>query len=205
MARLSEEDLYLVRARIEKAALRRFTRSGYNGVSMREVAQDAKVPLGSLYNYFSDKQSLFKHLVAEQSRAFLTPANPLIGYLLHGKFPTDLEEMAMAIADSVNLHAEYFKLMYVDVVEFEGRHIRSVFSNLEEKFRESLKSRFREIGDLGSDKSIDPSFAFVTIYLSFYQYFILTKLFGATQVYDRGSESRVVKDLAHLFRRGIGT
>lgn len=204
MARLTAEDLAANQSRIEKAALRRFTRHGFNGVTMRDVAGDARVPLGSLYNYFADKEVLFKHLIESQSKDFLNPDSPLVRYLTDCRFPDGLENMAEAIAASVDHSADYFKLMYVDVVEFDGRHIRSVFSNLESKFRDALTEKFKSAGMLGRDRSIDPSFAFVTLYLTFYQYFILTKLFGASNVFERKNDQRVIKDLVRLFRSGIG-
>ena len=203
MARLTAEDLQNVRTRIEKAALNRFIRSGYNGVTMREIAEDAKVPAGSLYNHFADKQCLFKHLVTQQSELFLSPNGPLAQYLLQSNFPFDLELLAGSIARSTDRCYAYFKLMYVDVVEFEGRHIRNTFSNLELKFKDALQDRFSKLGLLGPDQSIEPAFAFVTIYLSFYQYFVLRKIFGATQIYDRTSESSAIKGMIHLYQHGI--
>jgi len=72
------------------------------------------------------------------------------------------------------------------------------------KFRSILGKRFARLGRLGAKRSIDPVFAFIAIYMAFYQYFILTKLFGAEQTYGARSDGEVVKELVELFRHGIG-
>ncbi len=141
-------------------------------------------------------------MLAVESASFLTPDNEVIQYFLNCRFPDDLPDLAESIRKSIVRYERYFKLMYVDVVEFEGQHIRETFSNLDEKFREAVMERFDEIGLLGP-KRIDPSFALVTAYLMFYQYFIVTKLFGATRIYGKRSDKEVVGLLTDLFLHGI--
>lgn len=203
MARLSAEDSLKTRQALMLVALKRFSRSGFNGVTMREIADDAGIPLGSIYNYFEDKTALFKAVIDETSADFLSPRNELIRHLFESDFPNDLHDLADSIKASIKNHEPYFKLMYVDVVEFDGLHIREVFSNLDEKFRAAMSARFEKIGPLGP-KGIDPAFAFVSIYLSLYQYFVLTKLFGATRVFGKRTDTQVVDGLVELMKFGIG-
>lgn len=47
------------RSRIQQEAARLFVRSGYHGVSMREVAQAVGVTKPALYHHYADKESLF--------------------------------------------------------------------------------------------------------------------------------------------------
>ncbi|MES3037025.1 MAG: TetR/AcrR family transcriptional regulator [Bdellovibrionota bacterium] len=203
MARLTSEDFEKRKAVINLAALTCFTKSGYNGVTMRDIAQQAKIPLGSLYNYYEDKLTLFKEIVNEQSGQFLSIDNDVIKYLLNSQFPDDLPVLAEAIRKSVVRYESYFKLMYIDVVEFDGEHIKEVFSDLDEKFKSVMEQRFRTVGLLGPGK-IDPVFAFISIYLSFYQYFILSKLFGATKIFGKMSDRQVVDGLIEVLKNGIG-
>jgi AcrR family transcriptional regulator len=203
VARLAAEAASKVRSRIETVALRQMIHSGYNSLSMREVAKAAKVPVGSLYNYFQDKEALFQHLVETESRHFLRVDGPLMQYLMNSKFPTDLETMALTIAKSVEDSSSYFKLMYIDVVEFEGRHFRRAFENLDEKFHLVLGQAFQTLGQMGPQKNLDPGFVFTTIYLFFYQYFILTKLFGAKQILGKNSERKTVQNILLLFQHGF--
>ena len=41
------------------------------------------------------------------------------------RFPDDLEEMAAAIEQVVADNSAYILLIYIDVIEFKGRHIRT--------------------------------------------------------------------------------
>jgi AcrR family transcriptional regulator len=50
------------RARIMAAALDRFGRDGYDGTSVRAIAEEAGVSVGLLYNYFEGKDGLLRAL-----------------------------------------------------------------------------------------------------------------------------------------------
>jgi AcrR family transcriptional regulator len=53
--RTSGED---TKERIERAAIRAFVRSGVMGASMREIAREAQVSLGAIYNHYPSKEDL---------------------------------------------------------------------------------------------------------------------------------------------------
>ena len=77
----SEEQLERVREesreRILRAALLLFARQGYESTSIREIAREAKISQGLMYNYFAGKDDLlraiFSRSMAEAREAF-TPA-----------------------------------------------------------------------------------------------------------------------------------
>ncbi|MFT5452978.1 MAG: AcrR family transcriptional regulator, partial [Enterobacterales bacterium] len=47
------------RTAILKVATTLFANKGYDGVSMRNIADDVKISAPALYNHFKDKQSLY--------------------------------------------------------------------------------------------------------------------------------------------------
>lgn len=192
MPALSEAVAIGNRTKIEDAALRCFLKNGFHGVSMREIAKTAGVALGGIYNYFPDKVSLFQGVLDRHEREFLGPGNPVIQYFQDEDFPNDLEKLAAVIRDNVERFSNYFKLIYIDVIEFDGVHIRELFSDMEEKFGKLL-------GVKGLKRGRRPAFALTTIYLSFYQYFTLTKVFGARNIYADGSENEVIRNLIRFF------
>jgi AcrR family transcriptional regulator len=203
MPKISPDRLERNRAALEQAALRCFVRYGYHGVSIRTIAKTAGVSLGNLYTYFPDKLSLFSGVLERLSGDFIRSENAFTRYLRGCNFPNDLELMGAAVAQNVDRYRDYLKMVYIDVVEFDGRHIREIFSHLDRKFDAVLGDRFRALGGLGPRRSIDPAFAFIAIYMSFYQYFILTRLFGAKGTYGDRSDREVVADLARLFLGGM--
>lgn len=201
MARLTEEMLEQNKKRILGIAVRAFSRHGFSGVTIRDIAKQTRLPLGSHYNYFADKEALFKAAVHAVETRFFDDGNPVIDYFKSSTFPDDIPVLADAIRRSVEDHPDYFKLMYVDVIEFEGRHIRETFSNLDAKFRKVLTQHFTETGLLGD--GTDPAFALVFVYLSLYQYFVISKLFGAQNVFGRKNDKAVVESMTHLLLNGI--
>lgn len=58
---------------ILKAALEEFSHLGFDGVSMDKIAAKAKVSKPTLYQYFGDKDALFKAVLKEGSAHILTP------------------------------------------------------------------------------------------------------------------------------------
>jgi AcrR family transcriptional regulator len=203
MPKLSEQKLEQRRRAIQRAALRCFLKLGYNGTSVRDIAAAAKVSLGAVYGYFPDKTSLYTAVIESSSRDFLTSDSGLRRYLSRSRFPDDLEDLADALAEDVDRFRDYFKLIYLDVVEFEGEHIKQVFSDLETKFGAVLGEHFRRIGKLGRKRRVDPALAFVATYLALYQYFLLTRLFGARRIFGSRSDKQVVADLIAFFQDGM--
>ncbi len=51
MPKLQDRDVERNQVKIEEAALRVFTRQGFHGTSVREIADAAGVSLGNIYNY----------------------------------------------------------------------------------------------------------------------------------------------------------
>jgi len=201
MPKISAATAQKNRESLEDAALGCFVKYGYHGVSVRMIADAANVSLGNLYTYFPEKVSIFTSVLGRLSHEFLYSDNAFVRYLGSCEFPEDLPKMGAAIADNVDQYRDYMKMMYVDVVEFDGEHIREIFSKLDHKFRAVLGARFDQIaGQLGD---VDPAFAFIAVYMSFYQYFMLTKLFGAKSTYGRRTDRQVIEQLSTLFLDGI--
>src|SRR5450432_2760572 len=123
MPKLSADVLEKNRATLERAALRCFLKLGYHGVSVRTIAKAAKISIGNLYNYYPDKLSIFQSIIAKQSHELVHSENAFTRYFAASQFPDDLHEMSAAIADNVDRYRDYFKLIYIDVVEFDGKHI----------------------------------------------------------------------------------
>ena len=122
------------RAHILDAALRLFSTVGYHGTSMRDIAREAGVSTGNVYHQFPDKESLFRTLLDQYWTAVASPEFPFNKALASGAFPSDLEALARAARDSVVQYRRYVSLIYVDVVEFDGSHIRKFYSDMASRF-----------------------------------------------------------------------
>ncbi len=63
MPKLRDRDVERNQEKIEAAALRLFIGRGFYGTSVRDIAQEAGVSLGNIYNYYRTKEQLFSSLV----------------------------------------------------------------------------------------------------------------------------------------------
>ena len=52
-----------IRGRILAVARQQFERKGYSRTSMREIAELARIGVGNIYNYFTNKDELFREVV----------------------------------------------------------------------------------------------------------------------------------------------
>jgi len=63
MPRIRQDRMEENQRRIEAAALALFTRQGFHGTNMREIAQKAEISTGAIYTYYPTKEALFVSLV----------------------------------------------------------------------------------------------------------------------------------------------
>ena len=58
--------------------------------------------------------------------------------LAGGSFPDNLEELGRTTRAVVDQYREYVALIYVDVVEFDGSHIRKFYEDMAQRFERFL-------------------------------------------------------------------
>ena len=63
MPRLSDYTIAKNRLKIELAAKKLFTRQGFHGTTVREIADQAGISMGKLYLYYPNKEDIFIGLV----------------------------------------------------------------------------------------------------------------------------------------------
>ncbi len=67
-----------LRGEILDVALELFAEKGYHAVAMQEVADRAEVGVGTLYNFFSSKEDLYRQLVVGHARKVFTILRKLL-------------------------------------------------------------------------------------------------------------------------------
>jgi len=177
------------RAQILEAALRLFSSRGYHGTSMRDIAREAKVSTGNVYHQFPDKESLFKTLLDQYWAALDSPEFPFNKALAAGAFPDDLASLARAARESVEQYRDYVSLIYVDVVEFDGSHIRKFYSDMARRFEVFLAQHRDRIGLDRLREGVHPLPAIMVASRFFLQYFAVEILFGVPNHFGRDTET----------------
>jgi AcrR family transcriptional regulator len=195
----SERSRSLIRA----TALRLFSHQGFRGTSMRDIAEAAKVSTGAVYHQFPDKESLFRALLDDYFRAIESPDFPFNRALAAGAFPDDLEALGRAARDTVRQFRAYITLIYVDVIEFEGSHIRKFYSDMAKRFdawvqqhpdRDAITRKLRP--------GVAPGSAVMLVSRLLLHYYATEIVFGVPNHFGKDSDA-VLRDIADILRHGM--
>lgn len=191
------------RRQVLDAALRSFARHGYGATSVRAIADEAKVSIGSVYHHFPDKDAIFRTLLDEFWQIASNARFPFIRSLLAGDFPDRIERLGGAARESVRLYPDYMALIYVDVIEFDGTHIRKFYGDMPKRFTDLLeRTQLFEPIQAKLRSAVSPTSALLLTTRIFFNYFCLEILFGVPEPFGKDS-SEVVVEIADMLRNGI--
>ena len=198
-----EEKSERSRRQVLDAALDLFSHHGYRATTIREIAEAAGVSTGNVYHHFPDKETIFNTLLAELWEIADSRRFPFRRVLVTGQFPDNLEALGHAARESVREFRQYFALIYVDVIEFEGTHVQRFYGGMSDLVAavvgkngglDAIEKRLRP--------GITPVFALMLTIRMFFSYFTIEILFNVPEPFGRSSAD-VVRDIADVLRRGI--
>jgi AcrR family transcriptional regulator len=157
------------------------------------------VSTGNLYHHFPDKEAIFRTLLDEFSSIVESRRYPLTRALTTGSFPENLEQIGSAARDSVRQYRQYIALIYVDVIEFDGTHIRKFYTDLTKRYASYVKddeiaSRLRP--------GVSALSALRLTTRIFFNYFCLEILFNVPEPFGKDS-MEIVGEIADILRYGI--
>lgn len=190
------------RTQILRVALKLFSRRGYRATSMRDIALGAKVSTGNVYHQFPDKETIFNTLLDEYWSAIASPEFPFNKALAAGAFPNDLEALGRAARDSVSQYRPYVALIYVDVVEFEGRHIRKFYADMASRFSASLEQNRDQLNLERLRPGVSPTSAVMIASRLLINYFSVELVFGVPNHFGTDTET-VLKQIADILSHGM--
>jgi AcrR family transcriptional regulator len=191
--------------KIEDAALRVFTRLGFHGTSVRDIAKESGVSIGNLYNYYRTKEEIFESIIARYETHMEKLRRKALGPITGLFEPTELERMAHVIREIVYDNPDYWRLMYIDITEFGNKHFAGTFRSLAKNMRERLGAQLEASTRNGKgtwNRGVDPALAFTAIYLQLFTYFLVEKLFGGKEHLGM-SDDRAVAQLIKIATEGI--
>jgi AcrR family transcriptional regulator len=190
------------RTQILAAALRLFSSHGYRGTNMREIAEAAEVSTGNVYHQFKDKEAVFQTLLTEYGEMVSAPDYPFNRAIADGAFPEDLPRLGAALRESLEQTRAHALLVYVDVIEFDGQHLRQFYEGLTHRFEQYLKTeRGRRSASLIRD-GLSPLTAMQITTRFLVKYFEVEVLFGVDNHYGRENDD-VLAEMADVLRHGL--
>jgi AcrR family transcriptional regulator len=178
MPRLLDDTVAKNRRKIERAAQKLFTRQGFHGTTVREIAHKAGVSMGKLYLYYPTKEDLFIGLVQHMEQKMEVLRRKEIFPLMQSPDPESLKKLGMAVGRVVSENLDYWRLMYVDVVEFRHKHFIHSYREIAGGLRNFSSALFQK-APIPFPSDVNAGFAYVTLYLQFVTYFLVEELFGA--------------------------
>lgn len=189
-------------AKMLAAALDLFSKQGFRGSTMRQIADEADLSMGSLYHHFPSKEAIFERLLDEYWERLLDPDSPLNRVFAQARFPEDLEEMAGAIEEVVADNIPYILLIYVDVIEFGGRHIHAFYADMAKRFEQTYHQRFKQRQQAGEFGDVDPMVGVMVATRWLFYFFTVEKCFGVPMHLGM-SQQHVVEEFIRLLRFGL--
>jgi AcrR family transcriptional regulator len=200
MPRLRHSTIEKNKVQIRRAALQLFTRKGFHGTSVREIATKAGVSMGNLYTYYDTKEAIFIDLIQHMSRKMETIRQKELMPLMESLDPDSLTQLARAIGRVVGENLDYWRLMYIDVVEFRHKHFIHSFREIAGGLRTYAGAVIHR-SKVAFPEGVDPSLAYTAIYLHFFTYFLAEELFGAKRHLGM-SDEEAVDQLVLLYTGG---
>jgi AcrR family transcriptional regulator len=203
MPKLRQEVIEGKKVVIEDAAKELFIKQGFHATSMRDIAKTAGVSLGNLYNYFQTKDAILESIIGKYQKTIDQKLHDIFVRSDEPLEPENLLAMGQMVKDLVNNHHDFWLLMYIDVLEFQNRHFRKMFEGLTENLRRRFNDYFDDLKFKGYlYEKVDPAVGFTAIYMQFFNYFLVEKLFCGNTHFGLDDDA-VIESLTEIFCRGI--
>jgi AcrR family transcriptional regulator len=170
---------------------------------VQDIAEEAGVSKGNVYHHFPDKETIFRALLDRYFEFMSQPEFPFNRALSEGTFPDNLENIGFAAREMVSEYREYVALIYVDVVEFEGSHVRQFYEHMATRFEAFLKKHGME-DELQSKlaNGLSPISAVMLATRIFMNYFSVEILFGVKDHFGKGTEE-AIREISRILRHGM--
>jgi AcrR family transcriptional regulator len=188
--------------KVLRAALSLFSRQGFRATSMRQIARRARLSVGNLYHHFGGKERIFELLLERYWEKLRDPDLRLNRIFFAARFPEDLEEMAEAIAEVVEDNAPYILLIYIDVIEFKGKHLREFYGGMPQRFADAYGERCHLLRREGLVGDVDPMVAVMIAARWFFYFFTVERCFGVPMHFGM-SPRKAVDEFIRLLRFGL--
>ena len=197
-----EEKSERSRRQVLDVALQLFSHRGYRGTTVRDISVAAGISTGNVYHHFPDKESIFRSLLEEFWKITETKRYPFTRALGSGRFPDNIEELGLAARDSVREFRQYIALIYVDVIEFDGTHIRKFYGQLASKYAGLLGQEALDEMKGRMKPTVTPISAVLLTSRIFFNYFSIEILFNVPEPFGKDSV-QIVHEIAEILRAGM--
>jgi|LGOV01.1.fsa_nt_gb AcrR family transcriptional regulator len=111
----------LTRESILEGAYQLFLQQGYHGTSMRQIAEEAGIALGGIYNHFSGKEEIFT--AALEAYHPIHEIIPVIEASEGATIEEYVRNAAMSMMVALERQPGFLNLIFIEIVEFNSKHL----------------------------------------------------------------------------------
>ncbi len=165
------------RQAVVDAAHQLFVDQGYAATSMREIAEKSGLALGGIYNHFPNKEAIFSEVIVSKH-----PFHQILPLLKAAPGNTVEEFVRSAANDMIaelGRRPDFVKLIFVELVEFEGRNLPKMFAVV---FPQILPLIERFTSKKGELRDINPLVLFRVFLGLFFSYYMTELMLAGTPV-----------------------
>lgn len=116
------------RQAVLEAAHQLFVEQGYAATSMRQIAEKAGLALGGIYNHFPTKDAIFSEVIVAYHP--FHQVLPLLQAASGDTFEAFVRNAAKSMVAELGRRPDFIKLMFVELVEFEGRNMPNMLQTI---------------------------------------------------------------------------
>lgn len=149
MAPKTEDQFEAIRqgsvARIKETALKLFATHGYHNTSISQIAKEAGISKGLMYNYFDGKQALLHDIILE---AVEVNEKVMVEVMESNDVPFEqLKKMLYATTEMIKENPQHWKLL--SALAFQQDAMKELVDTVQGKQQEFMAMGFRLFSDLG--------------------------------------------------------
>jgi len=191
-----------VQTRILRAARELFLTQGYNGSNLRDIAAKADVSMGGIYHHFASKEDIYETLL---NRSDLGEELPRLAALFADpSFPENTAKIGRAIFELADRFQDDFKLVYIDILEFQGRNIKPILTPVRESLGLAASALLGSRIARGEVANLSPALMLrVIVGLYLYLYLEDSMLELSTTEEMGMPEEEVVEQMAQILLHGM--
>ncbi len=182
------------RQAILAAAYPLFLEKGYHGTSSRDIARGAGLTVGGVYAHFTGKEDIFIDVLRVYN--LFRQVIPAIASAQGETTQALVTAMAQAMLAALAHQPQALNLMFIELVEFQGRHFALLFPEV-----------FPAMGAAMAQITIDPQdlrpISPLTLIRSFFGFFFSFYMTSAIFTHQLPSDDETLSEFTDIYLHGI--
>ncbi len=186
---------------IINAAKRLFSEKGYAATGLREIAENAGVSIGNIYNYFSNKREIFNEILNPE--AIIKSLSDISEFIQEG-FPFNMNKVILRAKEVIDSQGELYRLIFIDLIEFQGYNSNKIVQRIiefaEHVFNEKLQKGDPVVGNVIREMDYDFHIRAFTVFII--SYFLSREILPSVSTGEYTDEE-IADMISDLILRGV--